>query len=53
MSKKKRSYEEILEDIRNYKPKMTEGDTREVFYAKMMGAIEKKEDKRRHNLARS
>lgn len=39
MAKKKRSYEEILEDIRNYKPKMTEGDSRDVFMAKMMGAI--------------
>ena len=38
MAKKKRTEEEILEDIRNYKPKMTEGDTRKVFYAKMMGA---------------
>ncbi len=39
MAKKKRTEEEILEDIRNYKPRMTKGEDRKTFYARMMGAI--------------
>jgi len=35
MAKKKRTKEDILEDIRNYKPKMTEGMSQKEFYARM------------------
>jgi hypothetical protein len=35
MAKKKRTEEEILEEIRNYKPKMTEGMSRREFYARL------------------
>ena len=45
MAKKKRTEEEILADLKNYKPKMTEGEEAEVFCAKMQAGLLKKEAK--------
>jgi len=35
MEKKKRTKEEIMEDIKNYVPEMTEGESSEDFYRKL------------------